>query len=266
VSACAGCGTGGIGAVTFGGSRRVKVGAPAGGAAWPLWPGAGAAFGRAPPGGGGGDALPAGGGGGAILAGGGAVGVGGAAGALGAAGGGGGGGAAAGGGGTGFGAVGGGGGAGLGAAGGGGGGAFGASFGSGVPLGGCCGAPFCGGCAPFGGCFFLASSFSFSVCATAVGADCARDAMATNCIAVSVVVASSTRRSFLMAIWVLGVMYRRARRSTNRRWAGLWRHSEPVCIYFAMRNAWAELYSWCIQLTVQSCRRNVLLRVLPACA
>ena len=74
-----------------------------------------------------------------------------------------------------------------------GGAAFGASFG---------GAAFG---ASFGGALGLPSGPSSSLaCATTSGAVCACDSVLANCIAVSAVVASSTRRSLVMMVWVPG--------------------------------------------------------------
>src|SRR5258707_308548 len=88
----------------------------------------------------------------------------------------------------------------------------------GVPRGGPAGAGGAGGLAaggggvagftapgggPFGGCFGFPSGPSSSLaCATTIGALCACDTELANCIAVRAVVASSTRRSFVMVIWI----------------------------------------------------------------
>jgi hypothetical protein len=63
-----------------------------------------------------------------------------------------------------------------------------------------------------------------------IGAPCACDGEANNCIAVSAVVASSRRRRFVMMVWIPGKILAaglaiKVWRSTNRRWAGLWRAS-----------------------------------------
>jgi hypothetical protein len=62
------------------------------------------------------------------------------------------------------------------------------------------------GGAPFGGCLGFPSGPSSSLaCATTIGAVCACDALElANCIAVRAVVASSTRRRFVMMIEVPG--------------------------------------------------------------
>ena len=60
-----------------------------------------------------------------------------------------------------------------------------------------------GGGAAFGGCFGLPSGPSSSLaCATTIGAPCACDTELAKCIAVRAVVASSTRRSLVMMIWI----------------------------------------------------------------
>ena len=73
-----------------------------------------------------------------------------------------------------------------------------------------------GGGAPFGGCFGFPSGPSSSLaCATTIGALCACDTELANCIAVRAVVASSTRRSFVM---VMGIPEGSVgRRSTTKR-------------------------------------------------
>jgi len=112
----------------------------------------------------------------------------------------------------GFGAAGGaaaGGGGGVGCAGGGGGGdagwGGGGGGGAGRGGGGAAGAGRAGGAA-FGcsfGCFGFPSGPSSSLaCATTIGADCACDGAAANCMAVRAVVASSASRVFVMMIWV----------------------------------------------------------------
>ena len=63
------------------------------------------------------------------------------------------------------------------------------------------------GGAGLGGALGFPSGPSSSLaCATTIGAVCACDEGAANCIAVSAVVASSTRRRFVMMVWILGVM------------------------------------------------------------
>ncbi len=213
--ACVGRGGAGIGAATVGGGRRTSGAAPGGspvcpppGAAGALGAGVGAGSTRsrsciAGPAGGFG---PAGGGGG----------VGGVfarsrsisrsrscccrdgpAGSFGAAGGG-----AAAGGGGGVGCAGGGGTCGGGAAGGG----TGRGGGGGAGRGGGGGAGRAGGAAfgcSLGGCFGFPSGPSSSLaCATTIGADCACDGAAANCMAVRAVVASSASRVFVMMIRV----------------------------------------------------------------
>src|SRR5262249_53288351 len=63
------------------------------------------------------------------------------------------------------------------------------------------GGPFCGGCLPFW------SSGCPCACATTVEAVCACDGALANCIAVRAVVASSTRRSFVMMVSFPGRFY-----------------------------------------------------------
>jgi hypothetical protein len=72
-------------------------------------------------------------------------------------------------------------------------------------------------------------------CATTIGVVCACDGVLPNCIAVRAVVASSNKRSFVMMVWIPGKKVLRQGfgnkiviklwRSTNKRWAGLWRAS-----------------------------------------
>jgi hypothetical protein len=207
VSAWAGRGMAGSGAATVGGARRSSGARPGGSAVCPpgaAFGAAGAAFGVRGGGGGAAGPAPAAGGVGAgaplccCWAGPGLGGVGGFGGA--------GGGAAAGGAGR----------CGGAAAGGGTGRAGGAAAGGAGRCGGaaaggagrCCGAPLGG--APFGGAplgaslggalGFPSGPSSSCACATTSGAVCAWDGGAANCIAVKAVVASSTRRSFIMMI------------------------------------------------------------------
>ena len=75
-----------------------------------------------------------------------------------------------------------------------------------------------------GGAFGFPSGPSSSLaCATTIGAVCACDAGAANCMAVRAVVASSTRRRCVMMVWVPGMIGNKMWQSTNKRWAGLWR-------------------------------------------
>jgi hypothetical protein len=151
--------------------------------------------------GGGGGATAGGGGGVAGFGGGGGAAAGGGGGAAGLGGGGaaaGGGGGAAGLGGGGAAAGGGGGAAGFGGAAAGGGGAAGAGRVGGAAPG---GGPFGGGCLPFW------SSGCPCACATTMESDCAWDGALANCIAVRAVVASSTRRRFVMMVSFPGRFY-----------------------------------------------------------
>ncbi len=130
--------------------------------------------------------------------------------------------------------------AGRGATGGGGGaGRGGAAAGGGAGRAGA-GAAF-GGC--LGGCLGFPSGPSSSLaCATTIGVVCACDGMLPNCIAVRAVVASSNKRSFVMMVWIpgkrsgdKGLATRsviKLWRSTNKRWAGLWRASKAGLYLF----------------------------------
>jgi hypothetical protein len=175
---CVGAAVGGGATLDGGGSAlggvRVSAGGGGGAAGFGGGGGAAAGGGGGAAGRGGGGAAAGGGGGAAGLGGGGAA-AGGGGGAVGLDGGG----AAAGGGGgaAGFG----------GAAAGGGGGA--GRAGGAAP-----GGPFCGGCLPFW------SSGCPCACATTIEAVCACDGALANCIAVRAVVASSTRRRFVMMV------------------------------------------------------------------
>ena len=91
--------------------------------------------------------------------------------------------------------------------GGGGGGGAGRGGGGAATGGGGAGRGATAGGAPFGGALGLPSGpRSLSACATTIGAVCACDAGAANCIAVRAVVASSTRRRCVMMVWVPGII------------------------------------------------------------
>ena len=78
--------------------------------------------------------------------------------------------------------------------------AFGASFGLGLPSG----------------------PTSVAACATTSGAGCACDEEAAKCIAIRAVVASSTRRRFVMMVWVPGEFL--TTRSGNKVWRSTNKH------------------------------------------
>jgi hypothetical protein len=91
------------------------------------------------------------------------------------------------------------------------------------------------GCwAPLGG-PFLSFSVSPCACANLSGAFCACVAKPANCIAESVVVASSTRRSLVMAISIPGMIYvsRRSDQQTGVR-PQCGSAFAPIRIYFAI--------------------------------
>jgi hypothetical protein len=73
-------------------------------------------------------------------------------------------------------------------------------------------------------------------CAITSGAVCACDGADANCIAVRVVVASSTRRSFVMMVWIPREMFD-VWRSTNKGWAGLWRPSNTDLFLFLKKQS-----------------------------
>ena len=163
-------------------------------------------------------------------------------------GGGGGGGVCGGGGGGGGGACGGGGGGGATGLGGGGGGG-GAGLAGGAAVG---GVGFAG--APFGGALGLPSGpTSVAACATTSGAVCACDEEAAKCIAVRAVVASSTRRRFVMMVWVPGKFL--TTRSGDQRISvrpdcgGLQRRT---CFYFCRRKVLTRPCSLRIQTIVSN--------------
>jgi hypothetical protein len=105
--------------------------------------------------------------------------------------------------------------------------------------GGAAGAGRAGGAAPgggpfWGGCLPLPSSPGCA-CATTIDAVCACDGALANCIAVRAVVASSTRRRFVMMVSFPGRFYSRMvrrGRSTASQEAGLWRHQNAGSFLF----------------------------------
>ena len=144
-------------------------------------------------------------------------------------------------------AAGGGGGGGATRAGGGGGGGGGAGRGGGGAAaggGGGAGRGATAGGAAFGGALGFPSGPSSSLaCATTIGADCACDAGAANCNAVRAVEASSTRRRFVMTVWILGIIGNTMGQSTNKRGAGLWRPAtEKLLIFQYTQRPKAQLF------------------------
>ena len=114
-----------------------------------------------------------------------------------------------------------------GAAGRGGGGGAGRGGGAAAGGGGRCGGAAAGGAgrggAALGGGLGFPSGPTSPCCATTIGAVCASDAELANGIATIAVVASSTRRSFVMMVSIPREIGNKVWRSTNKHQAGMWR-------------------------------------------